>query len=307
MAADRTPESGPDGPADLSPVSIDYLRAPPELEPYLTTLFVLSCGEAEIQDLIPAGMGIVYLFLTGQGTLEFHDGHREGPHPCSLITPTTAASIAHIDGPMVAVGAALSPLGWAALAGVPADADRDRLRDATEYFGAELAELLAELRTAHESGAETLFELATRLAHYFGTRLKPVNPRHAQLIARVGEWLSSAFDPPLSDLEARAAYSGRQLQRLVERYFGVPPKQLVRKYRVLRVAALLQDPATPDEQVAELVNLFYDQSHMIREMRHYLGRTPARLVTGETPLLAATSGLRNYTEVRPNFARIPDN
>ena len=166
--------------------------------------------------------------------------------------------------------------------------------------------VVALVSIALAANPDDLNSLAQMLAAFIGARLKPVNSRHLQLMGHIGDWISSAFDPPLSDLERRAAYSGRQLQRLAERYFGQSPKALIRKYRVLRVAALLQSPETSDERVAELVNLFYDQSHLIREMRHFLGRTPTRLVNGQTPLLAAASGLRNYREVKPNFARIPE-
>lgn len=223
--------------------------------------------------------------------------------PVSLLTPTTAAAITELDGPFRVVGAALSPLGWAAFTGLPADTYRDRLCDATEFLGPGIGALREELCA---SGADDA-ALTARIAEYIGANLKPVNPRHAKLIGEVAEWLSSDLDPPLSALEKRAAYGGRQLQRLIERYFGVTPKQLVRKYRAIRVAALLQDPSTPDEQVAELLNLFYDQSHLIREVRHFLGRTPARLGDGENPLLEATTGLRNFREFTPSVARIPEN
>lgn len=301
---DAAPQGG-DGGSAPAPLALDYFVPDPRLQPFVTTLYCLTHGEPMIHDVLPAGGGFLQIWIKGSGELEFHDGRRVGPFPETLICPSTAASKAHIAGPALLVGAALSPLGWAALTGLHADKHRDLAYDASDILGPETAELGEQLRKAHGAGALTVAKMAQALAGFIAARLKPLNSRHVQLVGHVADWLSSSFDPPLADLERRAAYSGRQLQRLVERYFGVSPKQLVRKYRVLRVAALLQSPETSEEQVASLINLFYDQSHLIREMRHFMGRTPARLSDGNAPLLAAATGLRNYTEVQPNFARIP--
>jgi AraC-like DNA-binding protein len=306
--AGHEPEMDGDHPGLSEPslITLEYYQQPEALQPFITTLYSLHGMERDIRDVMPAGMGFLQIFLRGSGTLEFYDGRIEGPSRINLITPTSAASIAHLEGPFIIIGAALSPVGWAALLGLAADKHRDHLYDGIDYFGPDLARLADDLVAMLAKDPANLNALAQQLAAFIGARLKPVNSRHLQLIAHIGDWISSAFDPPLSDLERRAAYSGRQLQRLTERYFGLSPKGLIRKYRVLRVAALLQSPETSDERVAELINLFYDQSHLIREMRHFLGRTPTRLVSGHTPLLAAASGLRNYREVKPNFARIPE-
>jgi methylphosphotriester-DNA--protein-cysteine methyltransferase len=87
------------------------------------------------------------------------------------------------------------------------------------------------------------------------------------------------------------------VQRLVERYFGLPPRALARKYRALRVAALLSSPQLSLEDEAEIAEAFFDQSHMIREITHFVGRTPARLNDRETPYLAEMINSRNLREL----------
>ena len=47
--------------------------------------------------------------------LHFAGGHSERSRPEMLLTPTTAAERVELDGPWHMVGAALSPLSWAAL------------------------------------------------------------------------------------------------------------------------------------------------------------------------------------------------
>ena len=289
----------------LQQITLDYIPAPASLQPFLTTLYYFRSDEREIRDLQPASVGSLIVFLRGKGKMHFPGGQSDPSFPESLITPTSAAVPFEVDGPFHCVGCSLSPLGWAALTGQPANAHGDRMLDARDWLGPEIRTLGKSLRADYEEGTASPAEMCGRIAQYLGERLGPVNPRHVELMRRITEWLSSSFDPSLADLLREVSYSERQIQRLVERYYGVSPKQLVRKYRALRVAAMLQDPRTSDEKVAELLNLFYDQSHLIREIRLFAGRTPARLGDAENPILDALLDSRNFREITPNVARLP--
>lgn len=289
----------------LQHMSLEYVSAPESLKRHITTLYYFRCDETEIRDMQPASVGTLIFFLKGQGKMHFADGTTDPSHPVSLITPCGEAVPFEVDGPFHCVGASLSPLGWAALTGLRANQHGDRMYDAVPYLGPEVAVLGDRLRRAYDSNALSPAGMCGEISHFIEGRLKKVNPRHKALMGQVTAWLSSAFDPPLTELLDKTDYSERQLQRLVERYYGVGPKQLVRKYRALRVAALLQDPNTSDDQIAQLLNLFYDQSHLIREIRIFAGRTPARLGDAEQPILDALLDIRNFREITPNIAAMP--
>jgi AraC-like DNA-binding protein len=286
-------------------VVLNHYPAQARLQPYVTTLFTLRCDETRISDVLPAAVGYLAFLQSGTGTIRFAGGQCDGAHPETLLTPTSAAAMLEIEGPWHMAVAALSPLGWAALTGLDAARHADRAYNACEVLGADAAALGEQLRRLHRAAPDNGAGLVAELAAFIEPRLRPLKPRHSAVVTKVAEWLSASFDPELADLQRATGYSSRQLQRLVERYFGTGPKQLARKYRALRVAALLQADETSEERAAELVNLFYDQSHLIREMRHFLGRTPARLGKGDNSLLSEAIGLRNYREFRPNVARIP--
>lgn len=286
----------------LDLIRLTYFPAPEPLRPFVTTLFSLRCDEPEIHDALPAAVGYLTVMLSGEGTMRFANGSSGSSFRELLLTPTTAAVEVDVTGPWAMIGAALSPLGWASLTDMHAGQHRDRIYDARTMLGPEVQQLGDAMRASTASDDR----LAAMLAGFIAPRLKPPAADRIASMSQVGDWLSSALDPPVADLVARMGYSERQVQRLVERYFGATPKQLSRKYRALRAAALLQADDTSDERLAEVANLFFDQPHMIRELRHFLGRTPKRLVSGDNPLLAATSGVRSYREIRPNFARIPD-
>ena len=59
-------------------------------------------------------VGHVLVFLSGEGDMVFEDGRRDRSHRVSLITPSTRAASIEVKGPFHCIGAALSPLGWAA-------------------------------------------------------------------------------------------------------------------------------------------------------------------------------------------------
>ncbi len=294
--------------AALTPPSLftlDYIPPPPELLPFATVLYHFRCDERDIRDVQPAAVGHVMVFLAGSGEMHFATGRSDSSHRVSLMTPCSAAAPIAVDGPFYCIGAALSPLGWAALTGLHAGKWSDRLLPAGEVLGAEVEALGDEMVADYRRGVSGA-ELCARLAQFLLARLKPVNSRHIVLMKAVSDWLSAGFDPPMSALFARSAYSPRQTQRLVERYFGLPPRELRRKYRALRIVALLAEPDVTDEQVAELVDHFYDQSHMIREIRHFAGRTPGRLADERDSILSALLDVRNFREIAPRIAPMPE-
>ena len=254
----------------------------------------------------PAGVGYLYFFLRGEGKMHFPGGKTDPSHPVSLLTPTAVAVPFEVEGPFYAIGAALLPRGWAAFTGLNATEHGSRMYNAADWLGQDVAALSDRLRAAYATNAMSPEAMCGEIAGFIAARLRPINPRHDALMTRITNWLSSSLDPPLEGLIDGSGYSERQLQRLTERYYGVTPKQLGRKYRALRVAALLQSPDTSAEQIAALLNLFYDQSHLIREIRLFAGRTPARLGDSEQPILDALLDIRNFRHITPGLAAIPE-
>ena len=277
---------------------IDYIAPPPALSDYITTLYRFRCDESEIRDIQPAAIGQLALFPCGVGEMQFRDGRIDPSHRTNLLTPFSVAAPFMVDGPFHAIGAALSPLGWAALTGRHAAEEGNRLVRAADWLGEEIEQLGAQLCDGYRAGEISGHDCAMALCDYIGRVARPVNERHAELIRITNDWLGSSLNPKLSDLMERAAYSDRQVQRLVERYFGLPPQALARKYRAIRAAALLSFLVlTPDWEV-QLAEAFFDQSHMIREIRLFVGRTPARLGDEESPYLNEMLDPKNLREIR---------
>ncbi|OBV10805.1 helix-turn-helix transcriptional regulator [Erythrobacter dokdonensis] len=278
-------------------ISIDYIAPPEAVAPYITTLYHFRCDEPVIRDIQPAAIGQICLFPHGRGEMHFADGRRDPNHEVGLLTPLSRATPIVVEGPFHAFGAALTPLGWAALTGLHAGEYRDRLLPAATVLGRDFGELGQILLEAYRNGTMTGPACARAVGDFVARHARPVNPRHLELIIAVGRWLGASFNPDLADLDGVAGYSVRQVQRLVERYFGLPPRTLARKYRALRAAALLSGPALADQAEAELAEAFFDQSHVIREITRFVGRTPARLTDPSTPYLAEMIAPKNLREL----------
>jgi AraC-like DNA-binding protein len=279
-------------------ITIDYIEPAPQLAPYVTTLYHFRCDEPLIRDIQPAAVGQLCLFPHGTGEMLFAKGHRDPNHPVGLLTPLSRATPILVEGPFHAFGAALSPLGWAALTGLHAGDHRDRLLPAASVLGEEIDALGEQLLAAYRARTMTGRECALAIGGYIEQRTRPINPRHLQLIGTVGQWLGASLNPEVDELIGAAGYSARQVQRLVEQYFGLTPRALARKYRALRAAALLSAPHLSLEDEAALAEAFFDQSHMIREIVHFVGRTPARLSDQTTPYLAEMIDQRNLRELK---------
>jgi AraC-like DNA-binding protein len=300
----RDSETGEAG--EAAPFLFDFLPPPPDVEPYVTTYFSLRCDRARIDDVQPAAVALFLVFLKGEGRMRTGDGAIHVSHRTSLVTPLSAAAEITVEGPWHAFGAAIGPLGWAALTGRLSAAEwSDRMAEAGSLFGPEVTRLGESLIDGHRAGTLRPQDMVAMASRVFAARAIHIPPRHEDLIRAVAEWLGGALSPRLEDLVAATPYSPRQLQRLVDHHFGLSPSQLARKYRALRAAALLCHPGTPADQIAHVEEQFYDQPHMIREIRHFTGCTPGRLARTNQPLRSASVDLRNYVEIRPKVAAMP--
>lgn len=296
-----TPENLFGDNANLTPaalIAIDYIEPASTLAPFVTTLYHFRCEEPVIRDIQPASLGNLCVFPSGKGEMQFAQGHSDPNHMFGLMTPLSRATPIVVEGPFHAFGAALTPIGWAALTGLHAGKNRDRLLAAATILGPEIDALGEMLVTSYRRGTMSGRDCALAIGSFIERHVKPINPRHLELIAIVGRWLGAAFNPEIGELAGAAGYSARQVQRLVEQYFGLTPRALARKYRALRAAALLSSPHLSLEQEAEIAEAFFDQPHMIREIAHFVGRTPARLSDQTTPYLAEMLNPGNLRELQ---------
>lgn len=126
----------------------------------------------------------------------------------------------------------------------------------------------------------------------------------AALAPKRPEPLMTAFETlcltdPGGSLEAFArghAITRRTFERTIRREWGVTPHEALRRGRALDMAAVLLGVALEEDE-QELRLRYFDQSHLIREMRHYFAMTPGQLQNGTHPLLSITMEIRQSRRV----------
>jgi AraC-like DNA-binding protein len=91
----------------------------------------------------------------------------------------------------------------------------------------------------------------------------------------VDNWLTMLPTPLVETLVADTRLSLRQVERNCKALYGKAPKALAREARALRAAAAMK--ADPDATYDIVEYGFYDQSHMIREIKYFTGMTPGQI------------------------------
>ncbi|MFB0876016.1 MULTISPECIES: helix-turn-helix domain-containing protein [unclassified Sphingobium] len=258
--------------AAQGPVRLRYFAPPEALRRYFGSLYIFSVSADHYADVTRADVPQLRFMLTGGGHYHFHDGAvMETPDVC-LLGPTMGATRFMLDRPAQVVGVSLLPAGWVSLHGGDASGLADRLCDLAAERGPAYAGLLGRLRALGED-ADAMAELCwAELARL----VKALRPATWQLLAAVDAWLMDEGSPRLEALAETTDLSPRQLARLTNKYYGAPPKLLARKYRALRCSARIALDGESWQQLCEEGG-FYDQSHFIREIKHFIGLTPHQL------------------------------
>lgn len=283
--------------AAASAYSFQFVAAPADLQPFLNSLYIWSTDAAELVDCLPAYSGQLVAFVQGSGRMEFGDGVMQHTGDGFFMAPMMEAFPFHISGPARMLGVSLNFRGWAALTGLAVNSHNNRMIELGEAFAPSLAERVRDLAPAWRAGELDDTAVLDALAQIVRDGLRPLPEATALVIDRTLEWLSSSFKPDLAQLYAMLPYSERQVQRLVARYFGQSPIRLIRRYRAVRAATLLSMPDLPASLETEIRNAFYDQAHMIKELRFFTGRTPRRLLPDAGSVVNAMLGPEGYGSV----------
>lgn len=110
-----------------------------------------------------------------------------------------------------------------------------------------------------------------------GTWERPTYENAEGLVARLLREDLIGREPLIDDAPARQCWCGVAAHAAARFYLaaGQPGRAVRQIERARRAAVRLRDGATPADVTHELG--YYDQPHLTRSMRRYLGRTPAEL------------------------------
>ncbi len=285
--------------AELSADSMKVTQfvPPAALAPFVTHVYFFRCEEKRLTDHLPAALGQLIFLLKGSANLQFQGGHSDPVTCTTLVGPGLAAAEFTFDGPFHEVGFALSPLGFVALTGRPANQFADRAVPASELFGPEIDTLAQTITAGYADGTMRLSQIVDEVTRFLLARLRPIPYSHVQMIQTVIGWISSDFDPDVDQLYTKLDMSRSTAARLIRKYFGCAPKPLMRKYRALRAATIMVDPHASAQMRSQVESSFYDQPHMIREIRQFAGRTPGALDSNNAKVMRLWLSKENYRDI----------
>ena len=263
----------------------EFIPAPEALAPYLNSLYVLRIGPGGLDEMLPAYSGQLLVSNGASGWIDFGQGFVEAPPNAAVVGPLSHAYPLKIDGPATLLGASMSFYGWSALTRLPATQFGDQFIEPAIALGEETGEEIAALASDLGAGSIDTGKGLDRLAALLQPRAIPLPDQHRELIDKTYAWISGSFNPSAADLYASLPVSERQAQRLVKRFFGLSPMRLRRRYRAIRAATLLGNPNLDPATRADLLNSFYDQAHMIREIREFTGATPRLFSKGNSSVI----------------------
>ncbi len=135
-----------------------------------------------------------------------------------------------------------------------------------------LAPLMEDIQCAN-----TIKSVAERFDRFWLGQLAQINSEkikksridHEDMINVVEGTIGSGSIAGICDI---IGISERQFRRLSNDYFGLSPKKL---QRVLRLQAALDELLRSDAK--QLLDLYYDDSHRIKELKHLTGCTPSQI------------------------------
>ena len=95
----------------------------------------------------------------------------------------------------------------------------------------------------------------------------------------VGEILRQPQIRTVEDLATQTGFGKRSLQRLFREYVGIPPKWVIRRYRLHELLDRLEArlEAAPQESWSDLALQlgYFDQAHLINDFKAITGYSPA--------------------------------
>lgn len=201
------------------------------------------------------------------------------PHPCVNVVLDRGRLTVHgvgrerftytYRGVGGVFGIKFRPGGFLPFLGRPLSEITDTVLPAEELWGPAAASL-AE-RMAATSGVDRRVALVEEFLH---ERWPQPDPQVEFVQRIVAALLHDRTIVRVDDVTEMFNVNSRTLQRLFQRYVGVSPKWVLRRYRLHEAAAVLaREQHRPWAEVAAELG-YFDQSHFIRDFTAAIGMTP---------------------------------
>lgn len=261
-------------------VRIFHLSEP--LQPYFTALYAtsISCPpDTRLEDYLHPEGAALRMTNGTPPVARVGPGRMVRQWPFTANGPTSRATHFGISSSRVWV-LGLQPAGWAKFMDTPADELADLKVDGSKHPAfAAFAPLLDMIRRSDGD--------SDRVASLFDQFLMAMADREVPAEQQILACQEALRDPEIAgvaELGERIGMTPRSLERLCRRYFGFPPKLLLRRQRFLRsLAQFMSDPTLTWSSALD--GQYHDQAQFVREFRSFMGLTPGKYASMPHPIL----------------------
>jgi AraC-like DNA-binding protein len=233
---------------------------------------------SEVLHSVPCDASVLHVHLRGDPELDLAHGD------CSFFTGIRHGSALHsVGGHFLTLFATLTPLGAVALLeGASLDGQNPCI-PLGHVLGVGAAQSLELAVSAHLTPGEALAAFGCWLEDRLLVR--QTIPEAAWRAARVQCELSKSPRTRVIDVAQRQAVSQRQLERDMQRWFNLPPKQFALTAQFQRLLHLAARGESLSGIAAEAG--FVDQAHMTRTVKRFTGMTPRQLLHAQPGPIAS--------------------
>ena len=172
----------------------------------------------------------------------------------------------------VMIGAGISPVGWARLSTRSAVDFHNLALPLGDLFGPGWGEGVREELIAVTTDEDFPAILDRHLAPLLDTP-HPLEP----VIAGLGAMIAREDPVDIASVADRLGVTTVMLRTVAHRYFGFPPKQLLRRARFLR-SFLRHSGLDGSDDSTAIAPQYFDSSHYLRDANSFLGTTPRRFL-----------------------------
>jgi AraC-like DNA-binding protein len=253
-------------------LTLRYFEPCDQLRTYVSSFYCVVGAldeEQNLEDHLLPSPATVRIELKGNWQYRFGKGIPNSFPKVALIGPTNLPMEVMTRGSFSLVGADLTPLGLLVLWTTSVKDIVNRVVDYTPYVPED--DLTENLVINFEAIQAIFLKL-------FTPKLKIKIPSQmTEIIKTFEKYTHTSYNDEYSvtKLVAALGLSERQSERISTRYFGLPPKQLMRRARFLHaVELILTNPNADWQDVAG--NSYFDQSHFCREFKKFCHLTPTQ-------------------------------
>jgi AraC-like DNA-binding protein len=262
----------------------------PELDPYIRRHYVFRAdmpADADIRDIMIAETAFIRIPLRGDWYIKGENDDWEPAKGPKLFGANSKGFPLRVVGPFLILGCGIKPSGWKSLFNCSAHLYTDRMASLEDMWGDIATELMTHIN-ADQSDEELIAELDIAIAKQIdriGVKQGDAQIESFENIGRIDSTVR------IDEVAGDIGLSVRQLERRSLESLGMTPKTFLRRCRFLDMAMTMRGFSHPSEEDLAALR-YFDQSHLNREFKRFVGMTPKTFQNAYTPLMTAGLKLR---------------